>query len=193
MRLILGSQSPRRHEILSFFSLPFDACPPDFDESTIAFKEDPCEYATLLALEKARSLAIRFPDQPILTADTVVYRDGTVYGKPADTEHAKEMLSNLSGEWHSVFTALALLYRGTESFRCQETRVEFHSMSPDQIDNYIQQVPIFDKAGAYAIQTAGGIIVRRIDGCYYNVMGLPLQALAELLLPLGMNLWDHLR
>jgi len=193
MRLVLGSQSPRRHEILSYFTLPFDVCKPDFDESSLAYNGDPKSHATELAMGKARSLASKFPDRPILTADTVVYREGKVYGKPTDIQHAKEMLTELSGEWHSVFTALALTYRGEESSRCHETRVQFHHLSLDQLEKYVNEVPVSDKAGAYAIQTAGGIVARRIEGCYYNVMGLPLEALAELLLPLGIDLWNHLR
>ena len=193
MRIVLGSQSPRRREILSYFNLPFDVARPDFDEEAIPFAGDPAAHATQLALGKARSLVGDHPYQPILAADTVVFREGQIYGKPRDHDDARKMLSELSGQWHSVFTALAVIYQGEERAGCQETRVRFHELSEDQLERYLTEVPILDKAGAYAIQTAGGIVVREIQGCYYNVMGLPLQSLTELLLPLGIDLWNRLR
>ncbi len=190
--LILGTQSPRRKEILSFFSLPFTQIPSDFDEATISFEGSPSHYALQLAENKAAALNARFPSDLILTADTVVYFKDQVFNKPQDAQDAFSMLKTLSGQWHSVFTAVAL-QQGEQLFSTyEETKILFHSLSNEQIELYHQSCHFLDKAGSYAIQKAGSLIISKIDGCYYNVMGLPINAVRKLLLNMEIDLWKHI-
>jgi septum formation protein len=193
MRLILGSQSPRRKEILSFFAVPFVQIPSAFDEESVLFQGDPIRYAQDLALKKSDELAQRFSDDVILTADTVVYFEGNIYNKPKDEKGAHEMLRKLSGNWHQVFTAVTVRKQGIAFSGIEETKILFHPLTEQQIDLYHQSCSYLDKAGAYAIQQAGSILVARIEGCYYNVMGLPINILKELLLKTGIDLWKYLR
>lgn len=193
MRLILGSQSPRRKEILSYFSLPFEQATPPFDEDSVPFNGDPAAYVCSIAKGKAESLHKRFPDAIIVTADTTVYREGKNYGKPATEEQAFEFLSELVGQWHSVYTGITV-YKGREEYsRAEETRVLFNPLTPEEIRHYHTKLHWSDKAGGYAIQMAGGLIVRKIDGCYYNVMGLPINTLRDLLRNIGIELWEYLK
>lgn len=191
--LILGSQSPRRKEILSFFDLPFEQASPVFDEEAHPFSGDPKAYVCELASGKSRSLLERFPESLILTADTTVYCEGKVYNKPKDEQEAFEMLSALMGKWHSVFSGVSLLQKDREELACEETRVLFNPLSADEIRRYHSKIHWADKAGGYAIQTAGGLIVNRIDGCYYNVLGLPINTVRQLLKKFKIELWDYLK
>lgn len=191
-KLILGSQSPRRKEILSFFSLPFRQVTPDFDEDSVPFHGDPVSYVCAVSRGKALSLSQQHSNELLLTADTTVYRDGKLYAKPSNEEDALRMLRELAGHWHGVFTALTLR-RGEEEYTAaEETRMLFHHASDAQLKSYLKSVHSADKCGGYAIQGAGGVIVQRIEGCYYNVMGLPLNTLAKLLHHVGIDLWSHL-
>jgi septum formation protein len=192
-QLILGSQSPRRKEILSFFSLPFKTATSDFDEESVPFHGNPAHYACEIAIEKARLLATKFPEDLILTADTVVYHDGKIYGKPKTPEEGFLALKELAGKWHSVFTGLALS-KGDQLWSVsEETRVLFNPMTDDEIRHYHKKLHCADKAGSYAIQNAGGLAVKRIEGCYYNVMGLPINSVRQLLLNVQIDLWDYLQ
>lgn len=192
IRLILGSQSPRRREILDYFSLKYEQITPDFDEDQIIFEGDGAKYASKIALGKAESLSMLYPDAAILTADTVVYKDKNIYGKPKDNLDAFRMLSELSGSWHSVFTGVVLKYGAKTYVETEETKVLFNPLTPNQIDLYLNALHFADKAGGYAIQLAGSLIVRRIEGCYYNVMGLPINVVNNLLEKVGIRLWEHL-
>jgi septum formation protein len=191
--LILGSQSPRRREILSFFHLSFQQVSPDFDEEAVPFQGDPQDYVLSLAQGKADSLAHRFPSDLLLTADTIVYREGRIFGKPANEEEAFNHLKALIGVWHSVFTGLVVHVQGKSFQAVEETRVLFNALTDEQIDTYYRTLPWADKAGGYMIQGAGSLIVKRIEGCYYNVMGLPINALCRLLRQVGIDLWQHLK
>ncbi len=190
--IILGSQSPRRREIINLFSLPHQSVSPNFDEDSIPFEGDPIDYACQIAKGKAESLISDYGSYPILTADTVVYKDGAVYGKPKDEQHAFEMLQTLSGEWHTVISSLALYHDNVCKTTSESTEVLFNPLTEDQIRRYHQSIQWQDKAGAYAIQMGGGIVVRKIKGCYYNTMGLPINTLRELLKTIGIDLWDYL-
>lgn len=191
--LILGSQSPRRIEILSHFSLPFEQVTSHFDERSVPFQGNPVSYASQIAVGKAEALNVDYPDRKILTADTVVYRQGKIYGKPQDENDAIATLRELVGQWHSVFTALTLQW-GTQQFtRSEETRVLFNPLSEEQIKTYHRELHLYDKAGSYQLQMPGGLIVSRIEGCYYNVVGLPINSLRSVLKEVGIELWDHLR
>lgn len=193
MQLILGSQSPRRREILSFFNIPFRQISPDFDEEAVPFYNNPQEYVQILAKGKADSLAHQFPHAIVLTADTIVYQGGKIYGKPRDQQEALAFLQELSGRWHTVFTGLTISYNGQDFQAVEETRVLFNSLTEEQMKQYHQALIFSDKAGGYMIQGAGSLIVNRIEGCYYNVVGLPINALCCMLKQVGIDLWKHFK
>lgn len=193
MRLILGSQSPRRIEILGYFSLPFEVATSYFDEASVQFKGNPEEYVCAISKGKADALHNNFPQHTILTADTTVYHAGKIYNKPENEQDAFQSLSELAGNWHSVFTGVTVR-RGHEEFhRAEETKVLFNPLTPQQIRQYHTQLHLYDKAGSYQIQMAGGLIVRKIEGCYYNVLGLPINTVRTLLIHFGVDLWNYLR
>jgi septum formation protein len=192
MRLILGSQSPRRKEILSYFAIPFVQIPSAFNEESVEFLGDPINYAQELSLKKAQEIAPRFPGDVVLTADTVVYLDGKIFNKPKSEQEAFDMLRCFSGRWQQVFSAVTVQKNQKSFSACEETKILFHPLTDEQIRLYHQSISFSDKAGGYAIQGAGSILVSRIDGCYYNVMGLPINVVKDLLLNVGIDLWKHL-
>ena len=192
MQIILGSQSPRRREILSYFTIPFIQASPPFEEEAVPFQGDPEAYVCTLSNGKAESLADRFSDKVILTADTIVFQAGKVYNKPKSDEEAFQAISELVGRWHTVYTGVTVR-QGSQTFcQAEATHVLFNALTPAQIRHYIANTEWADKAGGYAIQMAGGLIVRKIDGCYYNVMGLPINTVESLLKNFGIELWDYL-
>lgn len=194
MEFILGSQSPRRKEILEFFDFPFTQVKPNFDEEAVPFDgSHPGEYALTLARGKAESISKLKPNCSILTADTVVFQSGQSFSKAADYAEAFETLSTLSGKWHSVFTGLCLWTPKGQFQQYEETRVLFNALSHAEIDTYLKKTQWQDKAGSYAIQGAGSLIIKEIQGCYYNVMGLPVNTLNALLAQAGIRLWNHLK
>jgi len=190
--LILGSQSPRRREILSFFSYPFSIAHPPFDEEAVPFAGDPIEHASILACGKATTLLPFYPQAAILAADTLVFHEGKLYGKPTSELEAGRFLQELSGRWHSVFTAVAVHYRSSMYQLVEETKVLFNSLTEEQIAHYRHTVTWHDKAGGCCIQNSGALLVRKIEGCFYNVLGLPINAVATLLRTIGIDLWHHL-
>lgn len=192
MNLILGSQSPRRKEILGYFSIPFKQVSSSFDEDSIPFNGDPQEYVIAVSKGKAQDLSQKFSKEIILTADTIVFREGKIYGKPNNEEEALQTFLELVGKWHTVYTAVTVRQGEKEYSDCELTHVLFNALSPDQIKHYLKHVPWADKAGGYAIQKTGGLIVNRIDGCYYNVMGLPINTVHTLLKNVGIDLWNYL-
>lgn len=190
--LILGSQSPRRREILSYFSLPFEQVSSSYDEESVPFFGNPEAYVSAISKGKASALLPRFPNDIILTADTIVYKNGKVYGKPLSEAEAINSFSELAGAWHTVYTGVTV-QRGGESYeQVEATRVLFNALNLEQIRHYISRIEWADKAGGYAIQMAGGLIVNRIEGCYYNVMGLPINTVHALLKRVGIELWDYI-
>lgn len=192
MRLILGSTSPRRREILSYFSLDFEQITPPFDEDSIPFTNNPSDYVQMLAKGKALSLAALHPEATILSADTIVYKEGKIYGKPKDEKEAFRSLQELQGTWHSVYSGVALWQQEQLLHSFEETKVLFNPLTPRQIEQYLKALHWADKAGGYAIQLAGSLIVQKIEGCYYNVMGLPINTVNTLFKQIGVDLWDHL-
>jgi septum formation protein len=193
MPLILGSQSFHRGQILRLFDLPFSQVSSDFDEEQIVFNKDPQKYVLKLSSCKAAVLAKKFPHSPILTADTTVYQNGKIFGKPKDKEEAFQTLKELAGKWHSVFTGVTLYTNGQQFQECEETRLLFHELSDEQIHAYHQTITYLDKAGGYTMQGAGALIIKRIEGSYYNVVGLPFHSLELLLRKVNINLWMHLK
>lgn len=191
-KIILGSGSPRRKEILQFFTLPFTQVSPDIDEESVPFQGDPIAYGETIALAKGEALVPNYPNALILTADTVVYLEGRVFLKPANREEAFHMLRALAGKEHQVFTAVCVMDNGKPWISTEETRVTLTPLTDAQIEAFIDAFKPFDKAGSYAIQKGGSLIVKRIEGCYYNVMGLPVQTLGRQLRKAGVELWDFL-
>lgn len=192
MQVILGSSSPRRKEIMSYFSLPFEQASPQYDEDALPFSGHPESYVSQLSQGKAESLVQRYPRAILITADTIVYQEGKIFGKPKDEEDAMRSFSLLTGRWHTVYTGVTVRLGDDAYTQVEATRVLFNPLTPQQIRHYLSRVEWADKAGGYAIQLAGGLIVRKIEGCYYNVMGLPINTVEELLKRVGVELWDYL-
>lgn len=149
--------------------------------------EDPEAMALRLAEAKARAVWSNHPDRPVLAADTVVVVDGTLLGKPADPAEAEVMLGLLQGREHRVVTAVALVTPdGTAATRCDVTRVRFRPLAADAIRDYVATGEPLDKAGAYGVQGRGALLVERVEGDFFGVMGLPLRLVAELLDAAGL-------
>jgi septum formation protein len=170
--LILASQSPRRSEILRQAGIPFTVRPVEVDETPLP-GEDPRAYVERLALAKALA-APAGPQETVLAADTTVTVDGALLAKPADAPDARRMLSLLSGRRHDVLTGICLRKGETLIRDCASTAVWFQPLSVAEIDEYVASGEPADKAGAYAIQGLASKFVSRIEGCYFNVMGLPV-------------------
>jgi septum formation protein len=190
--LILGSLSPRRREILGYFSVPFLQIASDFDEESVLIGSDPISYAETLSKGKAHRLSSVHPDAIILTADTIVYKEGEIFNKPRHEKEAFEYLKSLNGKWHSVFTAVTAKRGAQEWTHTEETKLLFHKVSEKQLQLYHQAFHCTSKAGGYGLQMAGSIIVKRLEGCFYNVMGLPLTATSRVLSYVGLDLWEFL-
>lgn len=191
--LILGSSSPRRKEIFEYFALPFEQISPPFDESLVLYRGDPGAFALEVATRKCLCLKDLHPNRTIITADTVVAFRERLFLKPATLEEASTMLAELEGKTHSVYTGVALSHEGTLYTGVEESRVTFHPLTVDQIRAYHSSFFPLDKAGGYAIQRGGSVIVKQIEGCYHNVMGLPLSTLRRLLMEAGIDLWHYLK
>lgn len=178
--LILASQSPRRRQLLSMLGYPFEVMDSGADE-TLPEGAEPAEAARTLAVRKAGAAAARRPDAIVIGADTMVVCGRHILGKPADKEDAGRMLSMLSGRSHRVLTGVCVLGGGKRRTAVEETRVFFTRLSPADIEAYVATGEPMDKAGAYAIQGGAGRYIRRIEGCWYNVVGLPLATLDGML------------
>jgi septum formation protein len=188
-QIILASASPRRRELLRQIGVDFTIDPADVDERVLP-NESPEAYATRVALEKARVAAQRAGKGIIIAADTIVVLDNAILGKPADHGDAERMLKMLSGRTHQVMTGIAVMDSATGKTvtRASITNVRFRELSPDEISWYAATGEPLDKAGAYGIQEKGSLFISRIEGCYFNVVGLPLSLLGEMLLEFGINL-----
>ena len=188
-RLVLASASPRRAELLRSVGLEFDVVPADIDES-VRPREAPATYVARLSAEKARVVAEQVgPDALVVAADTTVDVDGEILEKPLDEADARRMLILLSGRTHLVHTGVTVLgnrYGPAEpgdTTVVVETAVDFVELTPAMLRWYVETAEPFGKAGAYAIQGAGGALVRRVDGSVTNVIGLPLAETLQLLGP----------
>lgn len=179
-RVILASQSPRRRELLSLVGIPHDVRPADVDESALP-GEEPATHAERLARSKAEAIAAREPGAVVIGADTIVVLDGDILGKPRDKTDAVAMLRRLSGCTHLVITAVAVALNGRTVSGVETVEVTFRPLTDMQIEAYIATGEPRDKAGAYGIQGFGAVLVERIHGDYFAVMGLALGRLVELL------------
>jgi len=176
-RLLLASASPRRREILENLGFEFEILPSNVDESEVPWNE-PVTSAKLLAEIKGVDAQMTRPRKTIIAADTIVLCDGQVMGKPGSPEEAKEMLEALSGRMHEVVTGIALIAPpNIRIIEAESTRVFFRGLGPEEISRYIETGEPFDKAGAYAIQGYASAFIEKIEGCYFNVVGLPVSRL----------------
>ena len=185
-RLILASSSPRRVEVLRNAGFDFEVVPSRVDESAHP-GESPVDLAERLARQKAEDVAARLApekDAVVLGADTVVVSDdGALLGKPTSPADAVAMLEKLSGRPHDVITGIALIAPGSDRVRVahERTRVFFRALAREELETYVASGEPLDKAGTYAIQGRAGRFVTRIEGCYFNVMGLPLALVDRML------------
>ena len=163
--LVLASQSPRRAEILSQAGIPFVVRPADVDETPLAGEE---------STKGAALRKVAAPEETILGADTTVVVAGQMLGKPADAADAARMLAALSGNCHEVLTGICLRRAGVVIVDCAATRVWFTRMTSREIEDYVASGEPLDKAGGYAIQGLASKFIERVEGCYFNVVGLPV-------------------
>lgn len=193
MELILASGSPRRRELLQQIGAVFTV-EISKEEEIPDVTRKPEEVVQQLALQKAKAVAKLHKDGIVLGADTVVVVDDEILGKPKSAEEAEAMLGRLSGRWHEVMTGVALV----DATQCREswtkteiTKVKFRSLTKADIASYLATGESMDKAGAYGIQGYGALLVEKIDGDYFNIVGLPLQCVAAGLQNWGMNLYEY--
>lgn len=191
MRIVLASASIRRQELLRKLLHNFDVVVSDFDESQIKFEGDCSKYVMELAKSKATTVSnIINNDALIIGCDTVVVYENEILGKPKDECEAFNMLSFLSGKIHKVYSGIAIYNSISGEIKTNYviTKVKFSKLSAKEIKDYIATREPMDKAGAYGIQGYGGVFVEEIEGCYYNVVGLPLNKLKFMLREMGANL-----
>ncbi len=185
--IILASESPRRRELLSLLGLQFTVITSHVKEQPPAFAA-PDAYVRALALQKAQAVFDQHPDATVIGADTIVYLDGDILGKPHTPENAKKYLSRMQGRSHTVFTGVAVLAPNHADVRHCCTDVTFSPMTEAEIDWYVATGEPLDKAGAYGVQGPGGIFVDHINGNYFNVIGMPLPLLYAMLTNAGVPL-----
>lgn len=178
-KLILASGSPRRAEILNSVGWEFEKHLADIDES-LRDDESPEDYVIRLAREKAEAVAERFPESAVLGADTTVVIDNQILGKPVDLDDARRMLRLLSGTWHEVLTGVALVENNATRTAIQRTRVKFIDMTDDDIEFLAKNGAPLDKAGAYAVQAQAALFIEKVEGEYWNVVGLPINLVYRL-------------
>ena len=180
MQLVLASASPRRRELLGLITPDFEVCTADVEESGVS-AESPKQLAEQLAQLKCRAVSGMMPQKTVIGCDTVVDVDGEVFGKPRDRAHAREMLRRLSGRSHWVHTGVCVRKGECETLFAESTRVEFAALSDAEIEAYLDTPDPYDKAGAYGIQSGAARFVKGIEGCYFNVVGLPVYRLYRVL------------
>lgn len=189
-KIVLASASPRRKKLLSQIGLNFIVESSNIDEQ---FDKESSDFDSLvkdLAYKKAKNVARNYTDGIIIGADTIVAIEGSILGKPNSEYEAKMMLKKLSGKWHSVFTGVAVIDLDSKVILTDfvESKVKFKKLSRSEIDNYVKTGEPFDKAGAYGIQGKGALLVEKINGCYYNIVGLPVSKLGKMLSKIGVEL-----
>ncbi|MCS6873733.1 MAG: Maf family protein [Pyrinomonadaceae bacterium] len=183
-KIILASSSPRRAEILKSVGWEFEKDVADIDE-TATENETPEDYVVRLAKSKASAVASKYSKGVVLGADTTVVIDGKILGKPENLEQARRMLRALSNRWHQVLTGVAIVEKSDLEFRAitaiEKTSVKFANMSEEEIEFLIENGEPLDKAGAYAVQAQAALFIERIEGDYWNVVGLPIHLVYKLI------------
>jgi septum formation protein len=179
--MILASQSPRRHEIMKIAGYQFKIIVPDIDES-IDSSMNLNEFPKELAYQKAKLVANQYPTEIVIGADTIVVLNNEIIGKPTDRDDAISMLSRLSGNMHIVITGVCVIHNKKVRKFSDKSKVYFEKLSLDEITYYVDNFKPYDKAGAYGVQDwIGMAAIKRIDGSFYNVMGLPIHKLYRVL------------
>lgn len=183
--IVLASSSPRRHLLLEMLGIAHVVDPADINEDVV-FGESAETLAVRLAREKATTVARRHPGKVVLSADTLVVLGSDILGKPSSSADAAAMLHRLAGNEHRVVTAVAVAKDSGVFDRCDVTKVWFRQLSEEMIDAYVATGESLDKAGSYGVQGYGAVLVDRIEGDYFSVMGLPLRLVVELLEEMGL-------
>jgi septum formation protein len=189
-KIILASQSPRRKQLLEQIGLKFEIYPSNYEED-MTLNMEPIKLAEFLSLGKAKDVAQKQKSSIIISADTIVAVDGEVFGKPKTPERAKYMLQKLSGRAHSVITGFTIIDAeiNRQISKSVETKVYFKNLSEKEIDAYIATGEPLDKGGGYAIQGLAALFVEKIEGDYFNIVGLPILALTIELKNFGVNIF----
>ena len=186
----MASSSPRRRELLDSIGLKFKVIESNFEENSLKEKYKPYDLAKVLAFNKAKDVYLRYDCGIVLGADTVVILGDKVYGKPKDEDDARVMLRDLSGRAHDVVTGVSLIGRkGQIVTESEITKVIFKDLDKDDIDAYIKTRDYVGKAGAYGIQGKGAVLVKKIEGSYSNVVGLPIEILCGMFEKIGDSIY----
>ena len=187
-KIILASASPRRKEILEITGMEFEVCPGDYEED-LNLSMHPEELSRFLSRKKAECVSDKHDNAIIIAADTFISFNDKILGKPHNEKEAEKMLVMLSGEKHSVITGFTVLDTGSNKIMSKSvvTNVYLRTLTSSEITAYIKSKEPLDKAGAYAIQGLGAVFIEKIEGDYFNVVGLPLFALAECLKKFGIS------
>jgi septum formation protein len=183
--LVLASTSPRRISLLKQLGVPFEAVDPGDVENSVS--KDPVTHVKAHAEAKAEAVAPKYPDRIIIAADTIVVLDGKILEKPRNQEEAKTMLRALCGRTHTVISAITIIKKKHTNTKTEETKVTMKAFTEEEIEAYVATGEPMDKAGAYAAQGVGAFIIERVDGCFYNVVGLPLSLLYDMLRDAGIE------
>jgi len=189
MKIVLASGSPRRYELLRMIGLTDFEVIPDTEEEILCDAQNPEQAVCLTALKKAKNVSSKCASGAIIiAADTEVYLDGKPFGKPKDANDAKRMLSELSGKRHTVYTAIAIIHDEDVIIEAEATDVFFRQLSDYEINAYVLTGDPMDKAGAYGVQGRAAVFIERLEGDFFNVMGLPVCRLTVMLRNIGVNL-----
>lgn len=189
MRLILASSSPRRKQLLKMLGIEPKILISSVDENQLP-NESIETFLRRVSMAKGEAV---YKDEyfniPIISSDTIVWCNNLMIGKPRDREEAARFLKMLAGNVHDVLTGLAILYQGVTHYEYARTQVEFSEINEDELKYYLDNENYMDKAGAYAIQGLASVFVKRIDGCYFNVMGFPVNLFYQMMKRIGINLY----
>jgi septum formation protein len=190
LHIILASSSPRRQQMLKLIDVPFEIVISNYEENN-AMKSWPSKIVMTHAKGKVGDVIPRVKSGVIIGADTLVYKDKRIYGKPKDMTDAYRMMKELQGKSHYVYTALALFDTDKKKWVIDylRTKVSMRPLTKKEITRYFELINPLDKAGSYAIQEAGSIIIDKIEGCYYNVLGFPMAKLDEMMREIGYSLF----
>ena len=174
-KIILASQSPRRLELLKMIGLDFEVKPSNIIEKNHNSLQ-PLDYALMNAKEKARVVSEKYPNSVVISADTIVVLGNQILEKPENDNHAFEILKQLNGKTHEVITAFGVILKSKEisKFDSERTKVKFRKLPHDKIKAYVKTSEPLDKAGGYGAQGLGSLLIEKVDGCFYNVVGFPL-------------------
>lgn len=185
--IVLASASPRRQELLERLGLRFRVHPADIDESPHAHETAP-QLVERLSKAKAAAVAVHYPQALVIAADTVVVSQGDILTKPRDSQENRRYLERLAGTGHQVYTGHSLHYQGRQQTQVRCSQVYFRALRPEEIAWYLATGEGLDKAGGYAIQGRGAALVEKLEGCYFNVMGMSVAAVMDMSLALGVSL-----